>query len=170
MSRAVVCDACGNLCQGNQYFSLQGWYGKGEHYPSRRRKEESWAIKQREAIAKLTGDLCPTCLDNHIGLTKLNPAKTRQGLIQELKAQNPELSGFELLRRTAGMTSISVKCDLCQKDCMEQHLRIKAGWLTKDNEELTSELCEPCVSHRLMDVIQFEFHLPETQASELSAV
>lgn len=170
MSRAVVCDACGNPCQGNQYFSLQGWYGKGEHYPSKRRKEESWAIKQRENLAKLAADLCPTCLNNHIRLNKLNPVKTRQGLIQELQAQDPQLSGFELLCRTAGMASISVKCDLCQNDCIEQHLRIKAGWLTEDKEELTSELCEPCVSHRLMDTIQFEFHPSETQSSELLAV
>ena len=168
MSRAVLCDACGNVCQDNQYFSLKGWQGKGEHHPNKRREEEGWEIKQLENVARLSADLCPTCLRDHVGIARLNPVKTRPTLMNDLQAKNPQMSWLALLRRTAGMASTSVTCDICQKDCMAQHLEIKSRWLTENGEELTAELCEQCVNGSLLGVVRFQSQPPKEQISEIS--
>lgn len=168
MSRAVVCDSCGSICQGNQYFSLDGWWGKGQYYPGNRREAASWDLIVRQDLEGLSADLCPGCLSNCVGLNELNPVKTRQALMKELQDKHPQMPVLTLLRKTVGMSAISITCDICQTDCMTQHLRIKAGWLTPSGEELSAELCEPCINSALIGAVRFQAQLPKQPTSQFS--
>ncbi len=157
MSRVVLCDICSKICEGKQYFSLNGWLGKGKHYPAERQKDEAWEIQQIRDIESLSIDVCPNCLKERVGIAHLNPIKTREMLMQEVKARNPRISGLALLRKTAVTAMHSVTCDLCQSDCIDKHIEIKAGWLTLQGEELSIQLCEHCVENRLSPSIQSNY-------------
>jgi hypothetical protein len=170
MSRAVICDVCSKVCQDESYFSLSGWQGKGVHYPAKKRKDEAWAIEQRQDIDGLAADICSDCLEQRLNIVSLNRVKTRETLRKEIQAQNPHMSPLALLRQVVGISSTSVVCDRCQSECMDKHLLIKSGWITEQGEELMAELCEPCVRADLMGVVQFQKLSAKQQAPEPSAI
>lgn len=167
MSRVVLCDICSTICQGNQYFSLSAWHGKSQQHPSKQ-KQEAWDIKHRDDVEKLLADVCTTCLSDRLGIPHLSPVKTRETLRREIQLENPQMSGLKLLRKTAGMVSISVTCDLCQGNCMDRHLKIESGWLTNQGEQLMAELCSQCVGERLYPIVRFQVKPPKQQPTELS--
>lgn len=171
MSHAVLCDVCGLILgQEERYFSLNAWHGKGQHYPGNRRKPEGWDVKRRDDLEQLSADVCATCMSDRVNFSQLNPVKTKETLKQELKAANPNLSGLTLLRQTAGSVALWVKCDRCQKDCIDKHLQIASAWLTPHGEELTAELCEPCVNEMLQPIVRFQVTPAKQETHSTSGV
>jgi hypothetical protein len=156
MSRVVLCNVCSAICQSNQYFSLQGWQGKGTFYPGNRREKDAWVIQQRQDIEGLAADVCPPCLRDRLNLVLLQPVKTRETLRQELLAQNPQASPLAVLRKVIEISATSVSCALCESSCIDKHLLVQSGWLTSQGEALTAELCDACVKSNLMSIVRFQ--------------
>jgi len=156
MTYAILCNVCGNICRHNQYASLQAWHGKHQHHSRKRGRAECWTIDLREDIEQLSADVCRDCLNDRLAVIRLNSSKTRAALMQDLRAVKPSISAFEALRRTVGVGVTSARCDICKTECIDKHLKIIGNWNSVGVEELTSEVCERCVSGQLSAVIRFQ--------------
>jgi len=112
----------------------------------------------------LIAEVCEDCVRNQLGFTIFQPIKTRETLRQEFQAKNLNMTGLELLRRTVGAATLSINCDRCGTDCLDQHLRLISAWLTPQGEELTSEVCETCVREQVQTQAQFRIQ-PQQQSA-----
>jgi hypothetical protein len=86
---------------------------------------------------------------DRIGLSSFQLVKTKEARRLELQAENPDMAPIKMLRLLSGKSySVSLTCDHCGAECMEQHLEIKSAWLTAAGEESIADLCEACVQSK----------------------
>ncbi len=162
MSRVVQCDICGHICQGQQFFSLTAWHGKGEHVSKKGKRNEGWKIKRRDDIEGRSADVCSDCMSDRVGISDFQAVKTTKTREAEIKAQNPDMSALVLLRHLAGgYYSVTVICDQCGAECMDKHLRATSAWLTAGGEELITEVCEACVEGKFQPITKFQVVPPK---------
>jgi hypothetical protein len=102
-------------------------------------------------------------MSDRLGISDFQPVKTRKAREAALKAQNPDMSPFTVLRHAAGgHYAVEVTCDQCGAECMDKHLRATSAWLTAGGEELMAEICEACVRSKLQPITKFQAVPPKS--------
>jgi len=156
MSKVVICDFCGEICQRTEYLELSGWWGKHQQFSTSRRKSERWTLERKQDREGLTSDVCRLCVDTHLKFVAFSLEKTREALLRERRHQRPDESLLTAHRHVSGTTVEGVNCDRCKVECIDRHLRLRSKWQTPDGAVLSADLCEACVDSELRSRIRFE--------------
>jgi hypothetical protein len=153
MSRPILCDVCGQQADPLQVIQVTGWWGKQLARKGTGKREE--ALDEFEPVKRsdrenLVADICGNCMKSRLSAIQLQQIPTRQQQLNELMAKG--ISGLKALRLSAGQGYMvdGVRCDLCQADCYENHLRLK-GASTVEYDSM-AEVCESCVNTHLSTV------------------
>jgi hypothetical protein len=151
MSRPILCDVCGQQADPLQVIQVTGWWGKQLARKGTGKREE--ALNEFEPVKRsdrenLVADICGSCMESKFSAIQLQQIPTRQQHLNELLAKG--ISGLKALRLSAGYVIESVRCDLCQTDCYENHLRLKG--LSSIDYNSVAEICESCAANHLKEV------------------
>jgi hypothetical protein len=153
MSRPILCDVCGQQSDPLKVIQVTGWWGKQLARKGTGKGKE--ALDEFEPVKRsdrenLVADVCGGCMESTFSAIQLQQIPTRQQHLNELLAKG--ISGLKALRLSAGPGYLvdGVRCDLCQADCYENHLRLK-GASTEEYDSM-AEVCESCANTHLHTV------------------
>lgn len=156
MSQVVLCDLCGNSCQGSDFFHLSGWWGKHLRFDAPKPKDRHWEPKLMIELEQMQADVCRQCVLERLDFLQLHIEPSRNRTLQERQAQYPNESLLKAMRLTSPAGVDDVFCDICQTSCYEKHLRFQSQWKTSDDSTTEAEVCDRCVESRLKPLIRFQ--------------